>query len=147
MFKKSMFILVMVFTFCVTQVFAEEDGEKLYGQNFCLKVDKYNVTKITSINFVEKNLINTNNKYTYPVVVVGYPSVPTLKGTFNGKAIGTDAMIPFKCPKNYANGASDAFNAGRIIRWYIPENYIIDGNNVLEMTINDKTASKSNIQK
>lgn len=145
--KKSILLVAILFAFSATQVFADYDGEKLFGQNFCQKVDRYNFTNITSISFVTSELIESGSNYTYSVVVVGYPSVPTLRGVFNGKSIGTDAMTPFKCPKKYANGASDYFNGGRVIRWYIPASYVNDSNNSFEMTINGKTISKNNIRK
>lgn len=126
-------------------MFADYDGENLFGQNFCQKVDRYNFTNITSISFVTSNLVQSGNNYTYSVVVVGYPSVPTLRGVFNGRSIGTDAMTPFKCPKKYANGASADFNAGRIIEWYIPASYVTSSNSII-VTVQDKTASKSGIK-
>lgn len=147
MVKKSILLVAILFAFSATQVFADYDGEKLFGQNFCQKVDRYNFTNITSISFVTSELIESGSNYTYSVVVVGYPSVPTLRGVFNGKSIGTDAMTPFKCPKKYANDASDYFNGGRVIRWYIPASYVNDSNNSFEMTINGKTISKNNIRK
>ncbi len=147
MIKKSILFITILFALLVTNVFADYDGENLFGQNFCQKVDRYNFTNITSISFVTSNLVQSGNNYTYSVVVVGYPSVPTLRGVFNGRSIGTDAMTPFKCPKKYANGASGDFNGGRVIRWYIPASYVNDSNNSFEMTINGKTASKSNIKK
>lgn len=147
MIKKSILFITILFALLVTNVFADYDGENLFDQNFCQKVDRYNFTNITSISFVTSNLVQSGNNYTYSVVVVGYPSVPTLRGVFNGKSIGTDAMTPFKCPKKYANGASDYFNGGRVIRWYIPASYVNDSNNSFEMTINGKTTSKSNIRK
>lgn len=147
MIKKSILFITILFALLVTNVFADYDGENLFGQNFCQKVDRYNFTNITSISFVTSNLVQSGNNYTYSVVVVGYPSVPTLRGVFNGKSIGTDAMTPFKCPKKYANDASDYFNGGRVIRWYIPASYVNDSNNSFEMTINGKTISKNNIRK
>ena len=147
MFKKIVLLIVILYAFSVTYVFAAYDGENLYGQNFCQKVDRYNVSNITSISFITNTLIQSGSSYTYSVIVVGYPSVPTLRGIFNGKSIGTDAMEPFTCPKKYANGASGDFNGGRVIRWYIPASYVRDSNNSFEMTINGKTVSKNNIVK
>lgn len=54
-------------------------------------------------------------------------------------------MLPFTCPKNYANGASGSFYAGRIIEWYIPSNYVTSSNSI-KLTVQDKTASKSGIK-
>ncbi|MDE7314564.1 MAG: hypothetical protein K2N11_02550 [Mucispirillum sp.] len=139
--------IIFIFTFLLIAlpVFAVKDGEKIDGVNYCNKVNRYDVSKVTSISFPDTTLYGSGSSYTYRTIVVGYQSVPFLNATFNGKTIGHSSMEPFECPKNYANGASGSFYAGRIIEWYIPSNYVTSSNSIT-VTVQDKTASKSGIK-
>ncbi len=141
--KKLIFVLVSLFVALPT--FAIEDGENIDGVNYCTKVNRYDVSKVTSISFPDSSLYGSGSSYTYRTIVVGYQSVPFLNATFNGKTIGHSSMDIFSCPKKYANGASGDFYAGRIIKWYIPSNYVTSSNSI-KVTVQDKTASKSGIK-
>lgn len=140
--KKIMVILASLFV--ALPVFAE-NGENIDGVNYCNKVNRYDVSKVTSISFPDSSLYGSGSSYTYRTIVVGYQSVPFLNATFNGKTIGHSSMEPFECPDKYANGASGPFNAGRIIKWYIPASYVTSSNSI-KVTVQDKTASKSGIK-
>ena len=140
--KKIMVILAILFV--ALPAFAE-NGENIDGVNYCNKVNRYDVSKVTSISFPDSSLYGSGSSYTYRTIVVGYQSVPFLNATFNGKTIGHSSIQPFECPAKYANGASGPFNAGRIIKWYIPASYVTSSNSIT-VTVQDKTASKSGIK-
>lgn len=141
--KKIMVILASLFV--ALPVFAVEDGEHIDGVNYCNKVNRYDVSKVTSISFPDSSLYGSGSSYTYRTIVVGYQSVPFLNATFNGKTIGHSSIQPFECPAKYANSASGYFYAGRIIEWYIPASYVTSSNSI-KVTVQDKTASKSGIK-
>ncbi len=141
---KKHIMLILSAILIAIPVFAQS-GEDIDGVNYCTKVNRYDVSKVTSISFPDSSLYGSGSNYTYRTIVVGYQSVPFLNATFNGKTIGHSSIDPFTCPPKYANGASADFNAGRIIEWYIPASYVTSSNSIT-VTVQDKTASKSGIK-
>lgn len=148
--KKLLIVLALVFG-SFSQVYALQfDGERIYGINFCSKVDRYDVTKYKGLQFV-----NTGSSATYlykysesyravMTVMVGYKSMIMERGLYNSRDIGT-VTHTFYCPGSYSNQTDTDFTAGRVTEWLIPEEHY-NGGGTVTVTMDGHTISTTNIQ-
>ena len=145
--KKHIIFTVIFSIMFVSIAFASQNGENLFGQNACQKVDKNHQTKITSVSFTSSELVKSGDSYRYSAVVVGYPDTLFIRGIFNGKSLATASIVPFSCTKEYSTTATNNFSGGRVFTWYIPASYVNDKNNFFEMNINGIFVANNNIKK